>query len=296
VRYVSELPGLGGFRIGARPLEAPGGIERALDLAGRSDAVVLVVGNHPDLETEGRDRPSLALPGDQDELVRRVLEANPRTVLVVNAGAPVAMPWADQAAAVLMVWYPGEEGAAALADILTGAAEPGGRLPITFPRRMEDVAAWQAYPGADGRAEYGEGVLVGYRQFDSDGTEPAFCFGHGLGYTTFEYGEPRLDGHGDDVTVSVTVTNTGSRRGSEVVQLYVGGGPAPVPRPEQELRAFTKVTLDAGESRDAVLRLDARAFSYWDTDVADWVAPAGRYELRLGASSRDIRRRVEVNR
>jgi beta-glucosidase len=142
--------------------------------------------------------------------------------------------------------------------------------------------------------EYGEGVLVGYRQFDSDGTEPAFCFGHGLGYTTFEYGEPRLDGHGDDVTVCVTVTNTGSRRGSEVVQLYVAGGPSPVPRPEQELRAFTKVTLDAGESRDVVLRLDERAFSYWDTDVADWVAPAGRYELRLGASSRDIRQRMQL--
>ncbi|HEV7680314.1 MAG TPA: glycoside hydrolase family 3 C-terminal domain-containing protein [Candidatus Dormibacteraeota bacterium] len=294
VRYVSDLPGLGGFRIGARPLAAPGGIERAVDLARRSDAVVLVVGNHPDLETEGRDRPSLALPGDQDELVRRVLEANPRTVVVVNSGAPVAMPWADQAAAVLMVWYPGEEGAAALADILTGAAEPGGRLPITFPRRMEDVAAWRSYPGADGRVEYGEGVLVGYRQFDSDGTEPAFCFGHGLGYTTFEYGEPRLDGRGDDMTVSVTVTNAGTRRGGEVVQLYVAGGPSPVPRPEQELRAFTKVTLDAGESRDVVLRLDARAFSYWDTDVADWVAPAGRYELRVGASSRDIRQRIHV--
>jgi len=296
VRYVSELPGLGGFRLGARPVEVPGGIERAVDLARRSDAVVLVVGNHPDLETEGRDRPSLALPGDQDELVRRVLDANPRTVVVVNAGAPVAMPWADQAAAVVMVWYPGEEGAAALADILTGAAEPGGRLPITFPKCVEDVAAWRAYPGAGGRVEYGEGVFVGYRQFDSDGTEPAFCFGHGLGYTTFEYGAPRLGGHGDDVTVSVTVTNTGTRRGSEVVQLYVASGPSPVPRPEQELRAFTKVTLDAGESRDAVLRLDGRAFSYWDTDAADWIAPAGRYELRLGASSRDIRQRVHVER
>jgi beta-glucosidase len=296
VRYLSELPGLGGFRIGARPVEVPGGIERAVDLARRSDAVVLVVGNNPDLETEGHDRPSIALPGDQDELVRRVLEANPRTAVVVNAGAPVAMPWADQAAAVLVVWYPGEEGTAALAGILTGAAEPGGRLPITFPRRMEDVAAWHTYPGADGMVEYGEGVLVGYRQFDSDGTEPAFCFGHGLGYTTFEYREPRLDvqGEGEDVIVSVTVTNTGSRRGSEVVQLYVAGGPSPVPRPEQELRAFTKVTLDAGESRDAVLRLDERAFSYWDTDVADWVAPAGRYELRLGASSRDIRQRMQL--
>jgi beta-glucosidase len=296
VRYVSELPGLGGFRIGARPVEVAGGIERAVDLARRSDAVVLVVGNHPDLETEGRDRPSLALPGDQDELVRRVLEANPRTVVVVNTGAPVAMPWADQAAAVLTVWYPGEEGAAALADVLTGAAEPGGRLPVTFPRRMEDVAAFRTYPGADGTVEYGEGVFVGYRQFDSDGTEPAFCFGHGLAYTTFEYGVARLDGHGDDLTVRVRVTNTGLRRGSEVVQLYVGGGPSPVPRPEQELRAFTKVTLDPGESRDAVLRLDERAFAYWDTDAADWFAPAGRYELRVGASSRDIRQRVEVNR
>jgi beta-glucosidase len=294
VRYVSELPGLGGFRIGARPVEVPGGIDRAVDLARRSDAVVLVVGNNPDFETEGRDRPSLALPGDQDELVRRVLEANPRTVVVVNAGAPVAMPWADQAAAVLMVWYPGEEGAAALADILTGAAEPSGRLPITLPRCMEDVAAWRTYPGADGMVEYREGVLVGYRQFDSDGTEPAFCFGHGLGYTTFAYGEPRLDVRDDDVFVHVAVTNSGSRRGSEVVQLYVAGGPSPVPRPEQELRAFTRVTLDAGESRDVVLRLDERAFSYWDTEVADWVAPAGRYELRLGASSRDIRQRVQL--
>src|SRR5258708_19999620 len=137
---------------------------------------------------------------------------------------------------------------------------------------MEDVAAWQTYPGADGMIEYGEGVLVGYRQFDSDETEPAFCFGHGLGYTTFEYGGPRLDVHGKDVIVSVTVTNAGSRRGSEVVQLYVAGGPAPVPRPEQELRAFTKVTLDAGESCDAVLRLDPLPFSSCDPMLADWVA------------------------
>ena len=296
VRYVSELPGLSGFRIGARPVEVPGGIEDAAELARRSDAVVLVVGNHPDFETEGRDRPSLTLPGEQDELVRRVLDANPRTVVVVNAGAPVAMPWADRAAAVLMVWYPGEEGAAALADILTGAAEPGGRLPITFPQRMEDVTAWQTYPGAAGTVEYGEGVFVGYRQFDTAGTEPAFCFGHGLGYTTFEYGEPRLDVRGDDVTVTLTVSNTGPRRGSEVVQLYVANGASPVLRPEQELRAFTKVTLDAGARRDVVLRLDARAFSYWDTDAADWVAPAGRYELRIGASSRDIRQRLELQR
>ncbi len=292
VRYVSEQPGLSGFSIGARPLAAPGGIDRAVDLARRSDAVVVVVGNDPDYETEGRDRPSLALPGEQDELVWRVTEANPRTVVVINAGAPVAMPWADRAAAVLMAWYPGEEGSAALVDILTGAAEPGGRLPVTFPRCMEDVAAWRTYPGADGAVEYGEGVLVGYRQFDSDGTEPAFCFGHGLGYTTFEYGEPRVEARRSDVVVRVPVTNTGSRRGSEVVQLYVAAGPCPVLRPEQELRGFARLTLDPGETGHAVIHLDERAFSCWDPGVLDWVAPPGRYELRLGASSRDIRRRV----
>ncbi|HEX6487361.1 MAG TPA: glycoside hydrolase family 3 C-terminal domain-containing protein [Candidatus Dormibacteraeota bacterium] len=277
----SDATIVAGYRLGARPPARPNGIARAAAAAASADAVVLVVGNNPDWETEGKDRESLALPGEQDELVRQVLAANPRTAVVVNAGAPIAMPWADDTGALLVLWYPGEEGAAALAEMLAGASEPGGRLPISFPKRLEDLTAFAAYPGSDGAVRYEEGSLIGYRDLDARGIEPTFCFGHGLGYTHFEFGEPEVTQSGGEVRLSVPVTNTGERPGSEVVQVYVGA----------ELKGFAKVALEPAATAPVEVTLDERAFRRWD---GGWRVEPGERELRIGASSRDIRRRVTV--
>jgi len=203
----------------------------------------------------------------------------------------------DDVAAILMLWFPGEEGAAALARMLTGAAEPAGRLPITFPHRLEDSPTHDWYPGSEGKVEYGEGTLVGYRHFDAHELEPLFCFGHGLSYTDFSYGEPTVVVNGRAATVTVEVTNTGPRRGSEVVQLYVSDVEASVPRPKRELKGFQKVTLDPGEHRSVELRLDERSFAYWDPEGRDWVVEPGSFDLAVGRSSRDLRQvvRLEVS-
>ncbi len=287
---------IAGFRLGAARPPVPDAMARAVAAAADAEVAIVVVGSNGQWETEGADRHDLKLLGEQDELIRRVLEANPRTAVVINAGAPVQTPWADAAAAVVMLWYPGEEGAPALADIVTGAAEPGGRLPITFPARLEDSATHAWYPGSEGKVVYGEGVLVGYRHFDANHIEPAFCFGHGLSYTTFAYDEPTVEVEGPHVTVTVPVTNTGARRGSEVVQLYVSDLEATVSRPERELKAFAKVKLDSGETASVRLELDQRSFAFWDEISDDWVVEPGEFDLHLGSSSRDLRRRVRIER
>jgi beta-glucosidase len=264
----------------------------AVAAAREADVAVVVVGSNRSWESEGFDRPDLSLPGRQRELVEAVCAANPRTVVVVNAGSPVEMGWADVAGAVLLPWYPGEEGADAIADMLVGLAEPSGRLPVTIPRRIEDTPAFGHYPGDEGRVVYGEGVLVGYRHYDTRQVEPLFPFGHGLSYTSFAYGPATLDGR----VVTVEVTNSGARSGSEVVQVYVHPLDIvnEVERPDRELAAFVKVSLQAGESASVAAELDDAAFSYWDVDSGAWVADPGRYEVLIGSSSRDIRASVEI--
>jgi beta-glucosidase len=275
-------------------------LERAVASAAAADVAVVVVGTNADWETEGEDRATLALPGAQDELVRRVIEANPRTVVVLNTGAPVTLPWADDAAAVVQMWFGGQEMAGALADVLTGAADPGGRLSMTFPRRIEDTPAFGNFPGEDGEVRYGEGVLVGYRWYDTRQVPTTFPFGHGLSYSTFEIGAPdaadELTWAGDEVLrLDVPVTNTGTRRGSEVVQAYVAPPPGPRTRPAQELRAFAKVTLDPGESTTVELAFDHRAFAAWDASTHEWVVEPGAYELRLGRSSTDAAQALTID-
>jgi beta-glucosidase len=300
VEFVPGAPGMGGLMVGVRPPEPPDLEGRAVALAREADAVVLVVGTDADWESEGHDRESMRLPGEQDALVERVVEANPRTVVVVNAASPIEMDWAERVAAVMQVWFPGEELGNALADVLFGDVPPAGRLPTTIPFRLEDAPAHPWYPGHDGKVEYGEGLLVGYRGFDARGTEPRYPFGHGLTYTTFEHGVPQVSpetfpGDGDvEVEVVVPVTNTGTRRAAEVVQCYVHDVEASVERPAQELRAFAKVELDPGETQPVRLTLGPRAFAYWDVGRGDWFVEPGAFELRIGASSRDIRQRVTV--
>ncbi|MEA2682357.1 MAG: beta-glucosidase [Chloroflexota bacterium] len=284
-----------GFSLGAQAPEQPGLLGRAEAAARDADAVILVVGTDNDWETEGRDRADISLVGGQEQLVERVLAANPRTAVIVNAGSPIEMPWADRAAANLVLWFPGEEGAPALADILTGRAEPGGRLPLTIPRRLEDVAAQRWYPGADGRVVYGEGLMVGYRHFDHAKVEPAFAFGHGLTFTNFEYGVPEVAVDGWTVSASIPVTNTGDRAGTEVVQLYVGRRDAGTGRPPQELKAFRKVLIAPGETVTVTLELDAGSLRTWDKAERTWVSAAGRFELLFAASSRDVRRRLPLD-
>jgi beta-glucosidase len=262
---------------------------RAVAAAADADVAIVVVGLDSEWESEGHDRPDMSLPGGQAELVARVAAANPRTVVVVNAGAAVDMEWAPEVPAIVQLWYAGQEGANALADVLLGDVNPSGRLPTTFPVRLDDVPAMASYPGGDGRVVYEEGVFVGYRGFDAHGITPRFPFGHGLSYTTFGYGELRLDGR----SVEVDVANTGPVAGAEVVQLYVADIEASVPRPPQELAGFAKVRLDPGEKTSVRFELDDRAFSFWE-DGHRWRIEPGEFEVRVGPSSRDIRARARL--
>ena len=284
-----------GARIGADPPDTGDEFERAVTAAASADVAVVVVGSNGQWESEGHDRPDLALPGRQRELVEAVLEVNRRTVVVVNAGSPVEMPWAAQAGAVLMTWYPGEEGADALADMLVGLAEPSGRLPVTFPARVEDGPAGLAvegerYPGIRGKVVYGEGVQVGYRFYETTHLTPLFPFGFGLSYGDIAFEDMAADGDG----LSLTVINEGLRRGTEVVQVYVRSPESLVRRPDRELVGFAKVMLDPGERQTVQIPLGAAAFRYWDVETHAWRSDPGRYEVLVGASSHDIRASTEI--
>ncbi|CAN5740138.1 glycoside hydrolase family 3 C-terminal domain-containing protein [soil metagenome] len=285
---------LAGFQVAAGRPPVTDEIERAAAAAAAADVAVAVVGANGQWETEGHDRSDLHLVGDQEELVRRVVAANANTVVVVNAGAPVDLACAEGAAGVVVVWYPGEEGAPALADVVAGVVDPGGRLPITFPERIEDSASFDWYPGADGQVAYGEGVFVGHRHLDARGLDPAFCFGHGLSYSTFAIGAPVVEVGARSATVTVEVANTGIRAGTEVVQLYVGDVEASVDRPVRELKAFAKVELGAGAATTVRLELDERSFSYWDDVSSGWVLEPGGFDLAVGRSSRDFDHHVRI--
>ncbi len=253
-----------GLVVGAQPVPATDHVDRAAAVAADNDLAIVIVGTDDDWETEGEDRTSMALPGDQDELVRAVAAANPNTVVVLNTGSPVTMPWLDDVPAVLQLWFPGQEIGDALADVLTGAAEPGGRLPVTFPRQLEDTPAFAHYPGTDGRAVYAEGLFIGHRWYDREGIDPLFPFGFGLSYTTFEIGDAALAGgaeHG--VTVDVDVTNTGDRDGAEVVQVYVEPPAGDAARPLRHLAGFRRVELVSGAKQRVTIELPRRAFASW---------------------------------
>jgi beta-glucosidase len=264
-------------------------IAAAVAAAAAADVAVVVVGSNAEWESEGEDRNDLHLPLDQDELVRRVIAANPRTVVVLNCGAPVAMPWLADAAAVVVAWMPGQEGGEAIADVLTGAAEPGGRLPTTWAHDLRDTPSFLHYPGAAGVERYGEELWVGHRWYDARGIEPMVPFGHGGSYTTFAWGAPTLIGSGSEITVEVPVTNTGARSGCEVVQVYVQPIAPPVLRPVRHLAGFAKVRLAPGETTTATIDLDERSFARWDVATSAWKVDAGEYGIVVAASAADLR-------
>jgi beta-glucosidase len=259
-------------------------IERAVALAREVEVALVVVGTTSEVESEGFDRGSLSLPGRQDELVRRVAEVNPRTVVVVNAGAPVLMPWADEVAAVLLAWFPGQEFGHALADVLLGLSEPGGRLPMTWPSSEDGLPSTQP---VDGRLDYDEGLFIGYRRYDRDGVAPLYAFGHGLGYTTWSFvaiDAPDGVAAGDEVPVTVRVRNTGTRHGRQVVQLYASRPDSRVPRPVRWLVGFATVDAQAGQDVTATIVVPGRAFADWNVAERGWTVEPGTFGLSAGAS------------
>lgn len=285
----------------ASPEEARELADRAVETARRADAVLFVGGltHQAGADDEGVDRHDLSLPAHQDALIARLVEANPRTAVVLIAGSPVDMTaWLARTPAVLQAWYGGSEAGAALASVVFGDVSPSGKLPCTFPRSLADTPAHASgrarqYPGEGGQVVYDEGLLVGYRWNDTKGVEPLFPFGHGLSYTRFRYAglQAKLTAapDGPRAAVSLQLTNVGDRAGAEVVQLYVRPLKPPVARPDKELKAFAKVRLAPGETRTVTLTLAPRAFAYYAPGAKAWRVAGGRYDLLLGASSRDIR-------
>ena len=267
--------------------------------AAKSADVVIYVGglnHHGGYDTEGADRKDLKLPGGQDELIRKVAQANPRAVAVLMGGGAVEMDaWLAKVPAVLYAWYPGIEGGNALARVLFGDVNPSGKLPCTFPKRLTDspAHALRAYPGTNGTEVYKEGLLVGYRWFDTKKIEPLFPFGHGLSYTTFKYSNLKLisDPGALDVpmTVQFELANTGSRAGAEVAEVYVRETHPALLRPFKELKGFKKIFLQPGEKQRVSIILDRNAFAHYDPDKKGWVADKGAYKILVASSSRDIR-------
>jgi len=287
--HTSPMAGFGTFF--QLLLEAPHGTDdeelaAAVALAADSDVAVVVVGTTAEVESEGFDRTSLALPGRQDELVRRVAAANPRTVVVVNSGAPVLMPWAGEVGAVLLTWFGGQEFGHALADVLLGEAEPGGRLPTTWPATEDGLLSGQP---AGGVLDYTEGLFIGYRAFDRYGREPLFPFGHGGGYTTWSYDSITVDcdeANPPGVAVCVEARNIGSRPGREVVQVYASRPDSAVERPARWLAGFAAVDADPGETVNVGILLPERAFQHWAD--GGWTLEAGTFGLAAGSSSASL--------
>ena len=267
----------------------------AKQLAARADAVVLAVGFDADIESEGGDR-EFGLPPGQDELIKEIAAVNPNTIVVINSGGAVEItPWIDSVKAVIQAWYPGQEGGVALADLLTGAANPSGRLPVSWERNLNEDPTFANYyyndPMHPDRIVYREGVFVGYRGFEHAGVKPLYPFGFGLSYTSFKYSGFKVSpvaGGRDLYSVSFDVANTGTRAGVDVAQVYVGAKSSRVPRPLHELKAFARVDLRPGETKHVALALNARSFAYYDVKAARWQADAGEYRVELGRSSEDI--------
>jgi len=279
-------------------------IAEAAALAASAETAIVCIGRSGEWDTEGSDLPSITLPGRQNELVAAIAKANPNTIVVLQTGGPVEMDWIGSVAALLQAWYPGQEAGNAIADVLTGAAEPTGRLPQTFPARWSDNPTQsqdaEIYPGLDGKVRYEEGIFVGYRHYDRHGIKPLFPFGFGLGYTDFTLSDLQVDDTAFEadgaVTVTVTLTNSGARDGASVVQLYVCDDEASDPRPEKELKAFAKAWLKAGQSTQLTLRLDARAFAFFRPQSKHWLLENGSFTLRLGQSSDDLPLSASVTR
>ena len=287
--------GLAAFSAGIGLPLGDAAITEAAELARGAEVALVFVGRNGEWDTEGSDLPHIRLPGRQDDLIAAVAAANPRTVVVLQTGGPVEMAWLDSVAAVLEAWYPGQEAGNAIADVLTGRAEPSGRLPQSFPARWADNPTHsqdrEIYPGLAGKVRYEEGVFIGYRHYHRLGIGPLFPFGFGLGYTSFALSDLAVDASRFEsdgrVEVAVTLTNTGSRAGSDVVQVYVSDPDASVPRPDRELKGFAKLHLAPGESRRVTIALDDRAFAFYSVAARHWLVEPGRFLIRAARHADD---------
>jgi beta-glucosidase len=266
-------------------------LQKAADAAGKADVAIIFAGLSDAVEVEARDRTDLNLPKEQEELIEAVARVNPKTIVVMTSGAPVLMEkWLGKVPSVLQAFYYGQEGGNAISDVLFGKIAPSGKLPATFLRRWEDSNAFGRYPGDGKTVDYSEGILVGYRWFDTKNIEPLFPFGHGLSYTTFKYSALKLTpGKGADLTVQFEIENTGGVDAAEVAQVYVTDVQSSVPRPVKELKGFQKVFLKAGEKKTVSIALNQNAFAFYDTTSQNWIAEKGDFKILVGSSSRDIR-------
>ncbi len=264
-------------------------VNDAVKLARKSEVAIIFAGLSNLIEGGTNDKDDLKLPGNQDELISAIAKVNPNTIVVLINGTPVEMPWINEVAAVVEAFYPGQEGGNAIARVLSGDVNPSGKLPDTFPIKLEDILAMKYYPGSDGKIDYGEGLKIGYRQFDEDNSKPLFPFGFGLSYTRFEMKNLKVEKRGDNkVTVKVDVTNTGKASGAEVVQVYINDIEASVYRPGKELKGFDKVMLNPGETKTVSIDLDSYAFSFFSEKENKWVLEPGEFLILIGSSSRDI--------
>ncbi|GAB7359691.1 hypothetical protein MBLNU230_g6866t3 [Neophaeotheca triangularis] len=282
--------GAGGIRVGCyRKLDVQSEQEKAVALAKKVDQVVLCIGLNSDWESEGYDRGHMDLPPGSDDLVTAVLAANPNTVIVNQSGTPVTMPWASQTTTLLQAWYGGNETGNAIADVVFGDVNPSGKLPLTFPIRNEDNPSYLTYSSDDNRTLYGEDVYMGYRWYDKTKKAVLFPFGHGLSYTTFALSNLAIRTHGDEITVTVDVANTGNRDGAEVVQVYFSPLAPSITRPVKELKGFAKVDVKAGQTGKAEVKLSKKyATSFWHEGRDAWVCEQGSYGVAVGATSAEL--------
>ncbi|MGM1046410.1 MAG: glycoside hydrolase family 3 C-terminal domain-containing protein [Bacillota bacterium] len=274
-------------------------IAEAVEAAAGTDVAVIFAGLPDSFESEGVDRTHLHIPGSQIELIKRVSAVQPNTVVVLSNGSPISMPWLSDVKAVLEGYLAGQATGSAAADVLYGAVNPSGKLAETFPVTLEQTPAYLNFPGGKSEVFYGEGLFVGYRYYEAKKEQPLFPFGHGLSYTQFAYENISIDKKQvkdtESVTITVTVRNTGDRAGKEVVQLYVKPLDSPVVRPIKELKGFEKVHLEPGEAKTVSFTLDKRAFAYYNTEIQDWFAETGVYDVLVGGSSVDTPLSVSIN-
>jgi len=284
--------------LGYLPPHADDLMSEALEIAAQSDVVVVLAGLTSEWESESFDRPDMLLPGEQNKLIEEISKVNQNVIVVLNCGAPVEMPWLDEVPAVLQMWYDSQEQGNALSDILFGDVSPSGKLPTTFPKRIQDNPSYLNFPGENGKVHYGEGIFIGYRYYEKKFIEPLFPFGHGLSYTQFEYSNLQIDeeinGVADGVPLSVDVKNVGSCAGKETVQVYIREMQPMLARPDKELKAFQKISLQPGENKTIQLMLTDEAFWFFDPKIRKWTFNPGTFEILIGSSSADIRRSKRV--
>ncbi|MGB1327883.1 MAG: glycoside hydrolase family 3 C-terminal domain-containing protein [Porticoccaceae bacterium] len=274
-------------------------VDAAVEVAADADLALVMAGLPLSYESEGIDRKHIDLPPSHNKLISAVAKAQPNTAIILTNGSAIAMPWVNEVTAILETWLGGQAGAGAIADAVFGKVNPSGKLAETFPVRLEDSPAFLNFPGEDGQVIYGERMFVGYRYYDKRNIEPLFPFGHGLSYTDFSYSHLKLSSTDitdkDQLQVSLTVTNTGKVKGKEVIQLYVADKESTVQRPVKELKAFDKIELEPGESKEVSFTLNNRDFSYYSKVYDRWLAESGEFDILVGSSSRDIRLKVSLN-